>query len=354
MSKRSACALTLAVLATLPAFAQTGAPAAAEPSPAPAVQATAPDTDGAPALGEAAPAQIVVSGRRPGPGVWKVAKGEHVMWVFGTYSPLPHKMEWDAARIERLVAGSQEVLTPPQAQGHVGFFRGVTLLPSLIGIKKNPDGAQLRDVLPAEVYARWSDLKAKYDFQDEDVERYRPIFAGSELMRAAMKKNGLAFSGQVVDTIEGIAKKNRVKLSKSGFDYDMSDPRKAIKEFKQAQLDDVACFGKTLDTLDQDIDAMRARANAWANGNIAEIRGIDFAGRVDACNDAVLNSSVVRNTPELQDIPNRLREAWIKHAETALANNASTFAILQMKDILGPKSYLAALQAKGYTVESPR
>lgn len=348
MRTRHACTLYLALLASVPAFAQSEASVPA------AAQAGASDTAAAPELGDAVPAQIVVSGRRPGPGVWKVSKGERVMWVFGIYSPLPSKMEWDTSRIERLVASSQQVLLPPNAQGHVGFFRGITLLPSLVGIKKNPDGGQLRDVLPADVYARWSGLKTKYDFQDEDVERYRPIFAGGELMRAAMKKNGLAFSGDVVKAIEGIAKKNSVKLSKSGFEFDVNEPRKAIKEFKQSQLDDIACFSKTLDSLDTDIDAMRTRANAWANGNIAEIHGLDFTGRDDACNDAMLNSSVAKNTPEFQDIPRRLREAWLKNAETALAGNASTFAILQMKDIVGARGYLAALEAKGYTVESPK
>ena len=89
MSKRYACALYLSVL-TLPAVAQT----TAAPEPAPAVAPAA-------AAEEPAPATVVVEGRRPGPGVWKVSKGDHVMWVFGLYSPLPQKMEWDSARVER-------------------------------------------------------------------------------------------------------------------------------------------------------------------------------------------------------------------------------------------------------------
>jgi hypothetical protein len=46
--------------------------------------------------------------------------------------------------------------------------------------------------------------------------------------------------------------------------------------------------------------------------------------------------------------------SWLQAAEKSLANNTSTVAMLTMSDILGPKSYLAALQAKGYTVEAPR
>jgi hypothetical protein len=339
MSKRTACALYLAFM-VLPVLAQEGAaPAPAEP---------------APELIDAVPTQIVVSGRRPGPGVWKVSKGEHVMWVFGTYSPLPQKMEWDSSRVERLVVNSQEVLMPPAANGHVGFFRGIILLPSLIGLKKNPNDAALRDVVPADVYTRWTGLKSKYLPRDDDVEQYRPIFAGQELMQAGMKQNGLANSGLVVRAIEDIAKKNKVKLSKTGIEFDVDEPRKMIKEFKQSQMDDVACFTKTLDTLDGDIEQMRTRANAWANGNVAEIRSINFAEREDACNSAMMNSTVAKNSPQFQDMPKRLREAWLQSAEQSLAANSSTFAILQMKDIVDGRGYLAALEAKGYTVESPK
>jgi hypothetical protein len=48
-----------------------------------------------------------------------------------------------------------------------------------------------------------------------------------------------------------------------------------------------------------------------------------------------------------------MQEAWVAAAEKSLAANASTFAVLQLRDILNPKGHLAALQAKGYVVEQP-
>ena len=35
---------------------------------------------------------MVVSGVQPGPGLWKVRKGEHTLWILGTVSPLPRRM----------------------------------------------------------------------------------------------------------------------------------------------------------------------------------------------------------------------------------------------------------------------
>jgi hypothetical protein len=45
---------------------------------------------------------------------------------------------------------------------------------------------------------------------------------------------------------------------------------------------------------------------------------------------------------------------WIAAAEKALANNASTFTVVHIRDILDPKGVIAALQRKGYTVEPPQ
>lgn len=341
MSRHIACALYLGLLA-LPALAQTVEPQAEPAAPPPAV------------VQEAAPATVVVEGRRPGPGVWKVSKDGHVMWVFGLYSPLPLKMEWDASRVERLITHSQEVLLPPGVSIDVGFFRSLTMLPSMIGLQKNPDNAQLKDVLPADVYARWQVLKGKYIGDDESVERYRPIFAAEKLMQAGLKKNGLSQGGEVRKQIETIAKLNEVKTVSPMLKIELEDPRGTLKDFKKSPMEDVACFTKTLDGLDGDLDAMRVRANAWANGNIAEIKRLDFAEREQACGDAVFNSQLAKNSPALHNVRERMRAVWVQAVEKALAENASTFAVLQMKDIVDPKGLLADLQARGYTVESPK
>jgi hypothetical protein len=310
------------------------------------------------AVQEAAPAaQVLVSGKRPGPGLWKVSKDGHVMWVVGMYAPLPVKMEWDDGRVDRLIGQSQEVLGPPGAGVGVGLWGGLkalTALPSIVGMAKNPDGAQLHDVLPADVYARWSVLKEKYIGADDGVERYRPFFAAQKLTEAGLKKSGLSSGLEIRAQIEGIAKKRGVKFTQTGYTANLDDPARVLKDFKNSQLEDMACFTKTLERFEGDIEAMRMRANAWANGNIAEIGKLDYAEREDACNDAIFNSPAAKKHPAFQNLRERRLESWLKAAEKSLADNTSTVAMLSMSDILGPKSYLAALQARGYTVESPK
>ena len=306
---------------------------------------------------EQAPPTIIVEGHRPGPGVWKVSKSNHVMWIFGVYSPLPKKMEWDDSRVERLVKGSQELLMPPEfsagLSGFGGFLRGLTALPSLIGLENNPDGATLHDVLPPDIYARWTVAKQKY-LGSENLERLRPILAAERLKEAAYDKNGLSANSEIIGRIVEIAQKNKVKKTFTGVSFVIKDPRGLLKDIKASQMEDLDCFTKTLNNIESELPAMRMGANAWANGNIAEIRNLDFSDRDLICKDAVAATPAMRKAAGIDNLIERLRQSWMEAAEKALGDNTTTFAILQLQNILGPDGALAALQAKGYTVESPK
>jgi hypothetical protein len=309
--------------------------------------------DTPPAEPEMVTEQILLVGQRPGPGLWKVSKDAHVLWVFATYSPLPEKMEWRSQQVEAILAQSQEYLAPPGAHAKVGFFRGLTMLPGLIGVKKNPDGATLHDVLPADVYARWQPLKAKYLADNDDIERERPIFAAETLFRAGLQHAGLSKGYEVNRKIDGIVKQRKIKVAETGIRLEMDDPSALLKEFKKSQLADTACFSKTLARLESDIDAMRVRANAWAKGDLEGIRKLSYPDQETECGDAMLNAGFVKNQPGFQNIKERVHDAWVTSAEKALAANATTFATLRLSEILGPDGYLDALKAKGYQVDSP-
>ncbi|MBB5368379.1 MULTISPECIES: TraB/GumN family protein [unclassified Janthinobacterium] len=301
----------------------------------------------------AAGEQILVVGQRPGPGLWKVSKDNHVLWIFGTYSPLPQKMEWRSQQVETILAQSQEYLTAPSAKASVGFFRGLTLLPSLIGLKKNPDGATLHDVLPADVYARWQPLKEKYLGDDDSIERERPIFAADTLFEAGLKQAGLSKGYEVNRKIDKMVEQHKLKVVQTGIELPMDDPSKLLKDFKKSQLADAQCFSKTLARLESDIDAMRLRANAWAKGDLQGIQKLDYADQENECSNAMSNGEFARNQPGFQNIKERMQTAWLAAAEKALASNASSFASLRLADILDPHGYLASLKAKGYRVEDP-
>src|SRR5690242_8623754 len=90
--------------------------------------------------------EVVVSGEQPGPGLWKVSKGTHTLWILGTLTPLPQKMTWRSREVENVVAKSNEVIGQESVSPNIGFFRGISLLPSLLRARYNPNGATLKDV----------------------------------------------------------------------------------------------------------------------------------------------------------------------------------------------------------------
>ena len=164
-------------------------------------------TEAPPAV-EARPDTVLVVGQRPGPGMWKISKGDHVLWVFASYAPLPEKMQWRSQQVEAIIAQSQLYLSPPTLGASVGVWGGLKMLPHVVGMRKNPGGAKLRDVVAPDVYARWRVLKEKYGVGD-DAESERPVFAAETLYRAGLKHAGLATSDEVSKTMEALLSKSQ-------------------------------------------------------------------------------------------------------------------------------------------------
>ena len=209
-------------------------------------------------------AAVTVSGEQPGPGLWKVTRDGHVLWVLGSTSALPAGMQWRTDDVAAIVAASQAVIPEPRVKFKldIGFFGKLFLLPSAYGARKNPDGKTLDQVLSAPLYARWSALKERYIGRDRGIERWRPLFAGIALYRKALKKSGLRSGGTIEDTVEGLAKQHGVPLVDVTYRLEIADPRGALKAFKQAAPEDTECFSRVLDSVEHDLPAMAARANA--------------------------------------------------------------------------------------------
>ena len=125
-----------------------------------------------------------------------------------------------------------------------------------------------------------------------------------------------------------------------------------MKEFKQARWTISTAFAKTLDRIDSDLDTMAARANAWATGDIAALRKLPDSDQREACIAAVTGTDLARERG-IDDLPDRIQNAWIDAASAALAKNAVTFARLPIKELLARMDISTKLKAKGYTVEAP-
>ncbi len=297
---------------------------------------------------------LVVSGKMPGPGMWKVSRDGHTMWILGTVQPIPRRLEWESEEVAERILAAEKVLMPANVKMDLGIgkFRQLLLLPSLLGARKNPEGEKLRDSVSAEDYARWLVLKDRYMGRRRKVEGFRPVFAASELNGAALKKSGLEYRGLVSPLIERLVKKNDIAVERPLLEIRIEDPKGAIRSFREAQIDDSQCFRQMLDHLEKDLDHMRIRANAWARGDLLTLREVTFTNPSQACLDAVFESRFAKEQG-IDNLAPRLDALWLESAEKILAEHKTSFAALPMGDLLGKDGQLAVLAARGYVVEEP-
>ncbi len=296
---------------------------------------------------------VMVTGEQPGPGLWKVTNGDHVLWILATAYPLPKKMDWQAKEVEATIAQSQEVIANVSGKLDISFFHKLTLLPAAMSARKNPDGKTLKDVLSPADYARWTVLKAKYIGADSGVEKFRPMFAAQELNQKAMDKSGLVGNGVVWDKVKDAAKKNHVRIIEPEAKIPVDDPGQMIRDFKTTTGDlDAACLVATMSRFESDMSVMQQRANAWAVGDIEALKTLPLPQVRDVCVQAVRSND--RLSEQMNVAIEKLVSAWTAEADSALRTNASTFAVIPMENLLAKDGPLDRLRKKGYTVEDPQ
>lgn len=313
---------------------------------------TLPSQAAVPADGIRTEATVIVTGEQPGPGLWLVRKGTHDLWILGTVTPLPAGMQLQTKQIDEVIANAQEVMYAPSISvgSDISKFRALLLLPSLIGVKNNPGGKRLSDVLPERTYVRWSAFRDR--FLDGDADKLRPAFAADALWKAAIKRSGMSGNNVAKAAVAAAVERHHPKVTLVKQTINLTDPKATLKQFKASDLEDHACLERTLDRLGQDMETLRNRANAWATGDIAAIRAIPLTDQYQACMEAITESGIGRKLG-VGDVGARLQAEWQAKAEAALGTNATTFAVLPMRDLLRSGGVVDTFKAKGYIVLAP-
>jgi hypothetical protein len=296
-------------------------------------------------------AEILVVGKQPGPGLWRVSKGDHDLWIFATLTPLPKRMVWDAADVEQHIAHSQAVLAPPRIDPHIGFFRGLTLLPSLLRARHNPDGRTLEQVVPHELFMRWLGLRVKYLGNSSD-NKLRPMLAAFDLADHALDAEGLDDDPDIWKRIEGLARGARVPVAPVVLDLKIPDEKAYVRDLTRISTEsEVACLRSTIEHLETDLPSLRERANLWSLGDVERLRPLLSADEPIECFDAVMSVSRFRN--EYEQILAQLDALWLSRAEQALQTNQSTVAVVGIKKLLAANGWLAQLRSRGYEIKEP-
>jgi hypothetical protein len=291
------------------------------------------------------PDELTVTGRYPGPPLWKVSNGAHELWIFGTLPVIPKDITWGSVIVERVVARADEVLLPPGVDAAArNPFRYVGLFFRARKLTRNEDGAALKDVLPADLYDRYATIRDRYD-GPRSLEQERPVVVAGRLYARAIDKSGLTFGGKLRSSIDRLARDAHVKRTDTEIRADPGDLLDAAQTLsRQAEID---CFATVLASIENDLPGIAARARAWAAGDIEALRRFDYPDIEGEC------LSFAGTSEGLRDTLRRVEDAWLDAAQHALAANGTTFATLSVGELLRPDGPLARLREGGYEVREP-
>jgi uncharacterized protein YbaP (TraB family) len=291
--------------------------------------------------------EVVVTGAHAGPRLWRVTRGDHVLWILGTVTPLPKKMIWQSSSVQAVLKESQEVV-PGWPSFGIGWnpITMVRLYIEWLRLQKSPDHENLAKVLPPQLYARFEALKAKYAPNDQHLEEVRPMIAAERLREKTLEASGLSFHNDVQQTVLKLARAAGVKIHQDKLKVER--PVDVLKDVGSAsRADEISCLDAVVSRLETDLGPMRTRASAWALGDVDTLRKLPHPDESAACIAAVSTS------PRVKSLVERTLDDWLMSVEDSLARNRSTLAVQTMDRLLGDNGALEALRKKGYTVDGP-
>jgi uncharacterized protein YbaP (TraB family) len=291
--------------------------------------------------------EIAIIGERPGPRLWKVSNGDHVLWLLGTLSHIPKRMTWRSSEVESALAGSQQLLASgPSVSASVGPFAAIRLYLQWRRTQKNPGRLRLDVWLPALLYARFEALKARFDAGDDGIEELRPSFAALRLYEHAVDAAGMTQHDEVEQAVIKLARRRGVAIQRAALKVE--DPSGVLKEVGAlAPTLEVDCLAATVERIETDLPSMQQRARAWAIGDVDRLRALPFPNQREVCINALSNS------PRIKALVDDWARAWSREAEAALNRNRVTFAMRPIYELLDSEGPLAKFRAEGYRVEGP-
>jgi uncharacterized protein YbaP (TraB family) len=287
--------------------------------------------------------ELIVTGERTGPGLWHVHHGSAQLWILGSISPLPKAITWRSTQVEQVLDSTNQVLVPKPLE--IGIVRILWLLITERELLMVHGGKRLKDVLPANLYARFALQRTKFGEDPDKWERYRPIIATAFLQQAALHRVGLSARLDLGAAVRTLAKKHHVRVQEIKI-AGVGDVLEALKAMQP--VTENTCVEASLVTIESGLPRLMDRAQAWATGNVERIESVPEPAEVDACL-AALDSGAAAG-----DLIARIRRTWLEAMESYLQSGGVTLAVVNMDLLLGHGGLLDALRTQGYDIDAPQ
>ncbi|ESQ80585.1 TraB/GumN family protein [Asticcacaulis sp. YBE204] len=202
-----------------------------------------------------APRTTEVTVRAPCPAMWRLQRGESVVWVMPTLTTVTFGMKWDERCLKRRLKGANAFLVQSE------WIR-VPAEPELL--KKG----RIQDVVSPETYARYKAAARRAGESGARYERFRPGWAASFFLKDAYNKHNLineSYPRRIPLLARGAGVPVREILLFTG-DEDGRNSRNRLDA-----AGDEACMNSILDRLDHTHNKLPAMIEAWRTADIATV-----------------------------------------------------------------------------------
>ena len=305
----------------------SAAPAQVALVPVAPLARTAPDPDAT--LVE----ELVVTARLPGPAWWRVSKGENVVYVLGSPSLAPERMQWDRAIFERRLQGANEVILP-----YRGLRVKVMGVPgAMVAYMKLKSSKPFEETLPPELKARFVAVREKIG---QPAKRYgtKNALAAGVLLAGDYREASNLTDSDPTKLIRYLAQQAGVKVEQKT--YDVGPLLRGM--VKTDRAGGMACLEEVLNEAEAGSAATRAAARSWAEGDVrAALSG-------ERSYERCLNAA-----PGAIAFDARAKADQASAIAKALEKPGHSIALVQLRPLLSKGGVLDRLRAQGFEVKTP-
>lgn len=281
-------------------------------------------------LTDPAPPPAAAPAANSTPAMWKLETGEATVYFLGSFHILPPSVTWRKdPRIEKAFVASRglvfeadlDELEKPDVAAMV--VRRATL----------PDGETLRDVLAPETYRRFQATATGFGMDPATMERMKPWMAASGLLVGYMATKGSGPEGGVDSRLTLDARaagKAVIALESIGEQFTVLDGLSAHDP--DLLITDMIRF------VDDSTGLLASILTAWQTGDTQTI-------------DRILREDLDKHKGAYDRFIANRNAAWVPQIEKLMQQGGTYFVVVGAGHLVGDKSVIAMLQAKGYRVE---
>ena len=277
--------------------------------------------------------ELVVVARLPGPAWWTVSDGDTTVYVLGSPSIAPKRMQWDRGVFERRLKGANVVILPYQNLSvHVTGAMGAAF-----NYMRLRSSAAFEDTLDPATRARFVAARTKLGQPAKHYATKNPLAAGLILATDYRDKTSLT-NADPTKLVKYLAKLAKVPVVQKN--YDIGPLMGAVLRTSPAA--GRGCFDEVLQQVETGPGVTLAATKAWAEG---DVRGaLDNERTYERC---------IALVPGAQAFDTRTKVDQVAAIEAALKTPGHAIAVVPLRPLLSQGGVLDRLRSAGFKVTTP-